>query len=163
MADDVHLIRNRSDLADTLSCIIDNKTATLTSQRTQSCPDTIIKAKNSYKIKYKKELNKHLDLPLTSFEDQTRAFLKIQVGRDGYCTYYIVPKSRPFVRSKPVDAVLNEAQALVEAGHMEIVVTGIFHGAYGRKSVRRKFGQISKTISWPTCSTRWHKFLILQE
>ncbi|MHC4437432.1 MAG: hypothetical protein ACYS3S_08745, partial [Planctomycetota bacterium] len=52
-ADDVHLVRNRSDLADTLSCIIDNKAATLTSQRTQSCPDTTIKAKNSYKIKYK--------------------------------------------------------------------------------------------------------------
>jgi threonylcarbamoyladenosine tRNA methylthiotransferase MtaB len=141
MAEDVRLIRNRSDLADTLSCIIDNKAATLTSQRTQSCPDTTIKAKNSYKIKYKKELNNHLDLPLTSFEDQTRAFLKIQDGCDGYCTYCIVPKTRPFVRSKPVDEVLDEAQALVEAGHREIVVTGIFLGAYGRQSVRRK--------SWP--------------
>jgi len=138
MAEDVHLIKNRSDLADTISRIIDNKAATLTSQRTQSCPDITIKAKNSYKIKYKKELNNHLDLPLTSFEDQTRAFLKIQDGCDGYCTYCIVPKTRPFVRSKPVDEVLNEAQALVEAGHMEIVVTGIFLGAYGRKSVRRK-------------------------
>jgi len=138
MAEDVHLIKNRSDLADTIIRIINNKAATLTSQRTQSCPDTIIKAKNSYKIKYKKELNNHLDLPLTSFEDQTRAFLKIQDGCDGYCTYCIVPKTRPFVRSKPVDEVLQEAQALVEAGHREIVVTGIFLGAYGRKSVRRK-------------------------
>ena len=138
VAEDVHLIRNRSDLADTLSFIIDNNAATLTSQRTQSCPDTTIKAKNRYKIKYKKELNNHLNLPLTSFEDQTRAFLKIQDGCDGYCTYCIVPKTRPFVRSKPVDEVLNEAQSLVEAGHREIVVTGIFLGAYGRKSVRRK-------------------------
>ena len=138
MDEDVHLIRNRSDLADKLCCIISNKAATLTSQRTQSCPDTIIKAKNSYKIKYKKELNNHLDLPLTSFEGQTRAFLKIQDGCDGYCTYCIVPKTRPFVRSKPVDEVLHEAQALVKSGHREIVVTGIFLGAYGRKSVRRK-------------------------
>ena len=137
-AEDVHLIRNRSDLADTLSCIIDNKAATMTSQRTQSCPDTIIKAKNRYKIKYKNELNNHLNLPLTSFEGQTRAFLKIQDGCDGYCTYCIVPKTRPFVRSKPVDEVLHEAQALVESGHREIVVTGIFLGAYGLKSVRRK-------------------------
>jgi threonylcarbamoyladenosine tRNA methylthiotransferase MtaB len=138
-AEDVHLIKNRSDLVDTLSCIIDNKAATLTSQRTQSCPDTTIKAKNSYKIKYKNELNNHLNLPpLTSFEGQTRAFLKIQDGCDGYCTYCIVPKTRPFVRSKPVDEVLNEAQALVESGHREIVVTGIFLGAYGRESVRRK-------------------------
>jgi threonylcarbamoyladenosine tRNA methylthiotransferase MtaB len=139
MAKDVHLIRNRSNLADTLSCIIDNEAATLTSQRAQSCPDTTIKAKNSYKIKYKNELNNYLNLPpLTSFEGQTRAFLKIQDGCDGYCTYCIVPKTRPFVRSKPVDDVLHEAQALVESGHREIVVTGIFLGAYGLKSVRRK-------------------------
>ena len=137
-AEDVHLVRNRSDLADTLSCIIDNNPVTLTSQRTQSCPDITIKAKNSYKIKYKNKLNNHLNLPLTSFEGQTRAFLKIQDGCDGYCTYCIVPKTRPFVHSKPADEVLHEAQTLVESGHREIVVTGIFLGAYGRQSVRRK-------------------------
>jgi len=138
-ADNVHLIRNRGDLADTLSRIIDQKAATLTSQRTQSCPDTTIKAKNSYKIKYKNDLNNNLNLPpLTSFEGQTRAFLKIQDGCDGYCTYCIVPKTRPCVRNKPLDEVLNEAQALVESGHREIVVTGIFLGAYGQQSVRRK-------------------------
>jgi threonylcarbamoyladenosine tRNA methylthiotransferase MtaB len=138
-ADDVHLIRNRGDLVDTLSCIINNKAATLTSQRTQSCPDTTIKAKNSYKIKYKNNLNNDLSLPpLTSFEGQTRAFLKIQDGCDGYCTYCIVPKTRPFVHSKPADEVLHEAQALVKSGHREIVVTGIFLGAYGQQSVRRK-------------------------
>jgi len=138
-AEDVHLIRNRSELADTLSNIIHNKSATLTSQRTQSCPDTTIKAKNSYKIKHKKELNNNLELPpLTSFEGQTRAFLKVQDGCDGYCTYCIVPKTRPFVRSKPVDEVLREAQTLAESGHREIVVTGIFLGAYGLQSVRRK-------------------------
>jgi len=138
-AEDVHLIRNRSDLADMLSSIINNNAATLTSQRTQSCPDTIIKPNNGYKIKHKNKLNHNLNLPpLTSFEGQTRAFLKIQDGCDGYCTYCIVPKTRPFVRSKPVDVVLQEAQALVESGHREIVITGIFLGAYGRQSVRRK-------------------------
>jgi threonylcarbamoyladenosine tRNA methylthiotransferase MtaB len=138
-ADDVHLISNRGDLADTLSCIINSNAATLTSQRTQSCPDTTIKAKNSYKIKYKKELNNNMNLPpLTSFEGQTRAFQKIQDGCDGYCTYCIVPKTRPFVHSKPVDEILREAQALVESGHREIVITGIFLGAYGQQSVRRR-------------------------
>jgi threonylcarbamoyladenosine tRNA methylthiotransferase MtaB len=138
-ADDVHLIRNRGDLTDTLCCIINGKAATLTSQRTQSCPDTTIKAKNSYKIKYKNNLNNNLSLPtLTSFEGQTRAFLKIQDGCDGYCTYCIVPKTRPFVHSKPLEDVLHEAQTLVLSGHREIVVTGIFLGAYGRQSVRRK-------------------------
>jgi len=76
--------------------------------------------------------------PLTSFKGQTRAFLKIQDGCDAHCSYCIVPKTRPFVHSKPVDAVLREAQSFVEAGHKEIVVTGVFLGAYGRESVRRK-------------------------
>jgi len=34
--------------------------------------------------------------------------------------------------------VLKEAQGLVEAGHKEIVLTGIFLGSYGKKSVNRK-------------------------
>jgi len=141
-AEDVHLIRNRSDLAHTLSCIINDNAATLSSQRTQSCPDTIIKPNNSYKIKYKNKLNNDLNLPpLTSFDGQTRAFLKIQDGCDGYCSYCIVPNTRPFVRSKSANVVIKEAQALVESGHREIVLTGIFLGAYGRQSVRRK--------SWP--------------
>jgi threonylcarbamoyladenosine tRNA methylthiotransferase MtaB len=141
--EDVHLIEDRSDLAESLSCIINNESATLTSQRTQFSPDSTIKAKNSYKIKYKNKLNNHLNLPpLTSFEGQTRAFLKIQDGCDGYCSYCIVPKTRPFVHSKPLDEVLREAQALIESGHKEIVVTGIFLGAYGLQSVRR--------TNWPS-------------
>jgi threonylcarbamoyladenosine tRNA methylthiotransferase MtaB len=76
--------------------------------------------------------------PLRSFEGQTRAFLKVQDGCDGYCTYCIVPKTRPVLSSKPVARALAEAQTLVNAGHREIVVTGIFLGAYGRETVRRK-------------------------
>jgi len=79
------------------------------------------------------------ELPsLTSFKGHTRAFLKVQDGCDGYCSYCIVPKTRPVIYSKPVEQVLREAQTLVEAGHKEIVVTGVFLGAYGQKTVRRK-------------------------
>jgi threonylcarbamoyladenosine tRNA methylthiotransferase MtaB len=96
----------------------------------------IIKAKNGTKIKCKN----NLELPyLRSFKGHTRAFLKIQDGCDGYCTYCIVPKTRPFVHSKPPEKVLQEAQALVEAGHKEIVITGVFLGAYGQETVRRKY------------------------
>ncbi|UCE99375.1 MAG: tRNA (N(6)-L-threonylcarbamoyladenosine(37)-C(2))-methylthiotransferase MtaB [Planctomycetota bacterium] len=77
-------------------------------------------------------------MQLTSFKGHTRAFLKVQDGCDGYCSYCIIPKARPNVHSKPVEAVLQEARALVKAGHKEIVVTGIFLGAYGQESVMRK-------------------------
>jgi len=133
-AKNIHLITNRSDLAATLSRI-----ATLEPQSPQSCPNSTIKAKNSLEIKHKNEPARHSKLPtLTRFEGQTRAFLKIQDGCDGHCLYCIVPKTRPVVRSKSVDTVLQEAQALVQAGHKEIVVTGVFLGAYGQQTVRRK-------------------------
>lgn len=75
---------------------------------------------------------------LRKYKGQTRAFLKVQDGCDGYCTYCIVPKIRNILSNKPVEEVLQEASALVYAGHKEIVLTGIFLGAWGRKTVRRK-------------------------
>jgi len=48
------------------------------------------------------------------------------------------PKTRPDITFKPIDKVIEEAQSLVNAGHKEIVLTGIFLGAYGQESVRRK-------------------------
>jgi threonylcarbamoyladenosine tRNA methylthiotransferase MtaB len=134
----IHLISHRETIAATLSQIVNGKVVASRSQNFQSDQNTII-TENGSKIKLK---NKSAELPkltqLTSFKGHTRAFLKIQDGCDGYCSYCIVPKARPFVHSKPAEAVLQEAQALVEAGHKEIVVTGIFAGAYGQKSVRRK-------------------------
>jgi len=139
-AANVHLITNRADLASALSRITTGKSAVLNSQSPQFCPnDIMIKAKNVSKIKHKNKLGTYSSLPpLTSFDGRTRAFIKIQDGCDGYCTYCIVPKTRPFVRSKPAEEALREAQTLVEFGHREIVLTGIFLGAYGKKSVRRK-------------------------
>lgn len=138
-AKNIHLVGNRADIAITLSQIVNNNAVTLDAKNPRMYPNIIIKPKNEYKIKNKNALDNYPKLPLlTHFENHTRAFLKVQDGCDGYCTYCIVPKTRPFVHSKPIDSVLQEAQALVEAGHREIVVTGIFIGAYGQKSVRRK-------------------------
>ena len=139
-AKNVHLIRDRSGLAATLRHLVCDKTAAPVSRSSQFCPNNPIKAKNGFKIKHKNELcDNDLELPpLTAFKEQTRAFLKIQDGCDGYCSYCIVPKTRPFVRSKPVEEVLLEAQTLVESGHKEIVITGVFLGAYGQETVRRK-------------------------
>ena len=73
----------------------------------------------------------------TRFAGHTRAFLKVQDGCDGWCAYCIVPRTRPRLSSKPVEDVLAEARALVASGHKEIVVSGVFLGAYGRDTVKR--------------------------
>ncbi len=73
-------------------------------------------------------------LGLKSFEDHSRAFLKIQDGCDIGCTFCIVPRLRRAPRDKPMDLALNEARALAESGHREIVVSGVSVGLYGRDS-----------------------------
>ncbi len=67
-----------------------------------------------------------------------RAFLKIQDGCDAHCTYCIIPQLRPVLWSKSNDDAVNEAQKLVDAGHFEIVLTGIFMGAYGQPTALRR-------------------------
>ncbi|MCD6174642.1 MAG: tRNA (N(6)-L-threonylcarbamoyladenosine(37)-C(2))-methylthiotransferase MtaB [Planctomycetes bacterium] len=99
---------------------------------------------------------KHLKNPLTSadslpiltqFTGQSRAFLKVQDGCDAYCTYCIIPKIRTNVCSKPVKTILKEAENLTRAGHKEIILTGIFLGAYGQKTTRRKKWDVDKLDS----------------
>ena len=138
MGRNVHIVRERNGLVGTLRQIAEGKAGHSFVQGNK-VTDKAIKAENGSNINLKNNLCNPLELPqLNSFKGQTRAFLKVQDGCDGYCSYCIVPKTRPLVHSKPLDAVLQEAQSLVRAGHKEIVVTGIFLGAYGQESVRRK-------------------------
>jgi threonylcarbamoyladenosine tRNA methylthiotransferase MtaB len=137
--ENIHFVRHRSDLAATLLRIVIRETIAPNSQIQQRHSDSTIKSENVSKVKCKNELPFSATLkPLSSFKGQTRAFLKVQDGCDGYCTYCIIPQVRPFVRSKSVAAILREAQAFIIDAHKEIVVTGIFLGAYGQNTVRRK-------------------------
>jgi len=124
--DNVHIISSRDDLAKRIAQIVIDG-------------NPLIKAKNGSKIKDgMAEFAKYPKLPkLTSFKGHTRAFLKVQDGCDGLCTYCIVPKVRPDVQSKPMDEAIEEAKTLVAAGHKEIVVTGVNLGAYGQNTTRR--------------------------
>jgi threonylcarbamoyladenosine tRNA methylthiotransferase MtaB len=67
-----------------------------------------------------------------------RAFLKVQDGCDAHCTYCIIPKLRPTLWSKPLETVVGEGSSLVASGHAELVLTGIFLGAYGQPTALRR-------------------------
>ena len=137
--ENVLLVKDRSNLAATLHQIVAGNTAAPKPEGSRCHPDSMIKPENVSKVKCKNELAYPAMLgPLSSYKGQTRAFLKVQDGCDGYCTYCIIPTVRPVVRSKPITTVLQEAQALIKDAHKEIVVTGIFLGAYGQSTVRRK-------------------------
>jgi threonylcarbamoyladenosine tRNA methylthiotransferase MtaB len=71
------------------------------------------------------------DVPLYSFRHHTRAFLKIQDGCNGRCSYCIVPYARGPSRSLMPDKVIEHLKVLKEKGFKEVVLTGIHVGAYG--------------------------------
>lgn len=62
---------------------------------------------------------------------QPRAFVQVQNGCDHRCTFCIIPYGRGPSRSVPMDAVVDQTRALVEAGHAEIVLTGVDLTSYG--------------------------------
>ncbi len=69
-------------------------------------------------------------LGIHHFAGHTRAFLKVQDGCKAPCNYCIIPTVRPNMWSKPIENVLAEANALLENGYQEIVLTGIRLGLY---------------------------------
>ncbi len=60
----------------------------------------------------------------------TRASLKIQDGCDFMCSFCIIPFARGRARSRAFWDIQREALQLVEAGHQEIVLTGVNLGTY---------------------------------
>lgn len=57
--------------------------------------------------------------------NRTRAFVKIQDGCNCFCSYCIIPYARGRCRSKPKEALRQEAAALAAAGYRELVLCGI--------------------------------------
>ena len=70
-------------------------------------------------------------LRCTRFEDNTRAFVKIQDGCDRFCSYCIIPYARGRCRSKPLEMLRDEAQEIAGNGIKEIVLSGINLAFYG--------------------------------
>lgn len=74
-----------------------------------------------------------VDMPagISEFEGRHRAFVKIQDGCILKCSYCIIPKVRPGIRSRrPVD-IEEEVRRLVDNGYGEIVISGVHVGHYG--------------------------------
>ena len=71
-------------------------------------------------------------LSIHNHEGHTRAVMKIQEGCDNHCTYCIIPSVRGTIRSRSIQAIREEAEALAAAGFQELVLTGIHLTSYGR-------------------------------
>ena len=65
-----------------------------------------------------------------------RAYLKIQDGCAGKCTFCIVPKFRGASRSEDFSAIVDKAKRFIDAGYHEIVVTGCNLSLYASQEKR---------------------------
>jgi threonylcarbamoyladenosine tRNA methylthiotransferase MtaB len=83
---------------------------------------------------------------LPSHETHTRGFVAIQNGCDHRCTFCVIPFGRGASRSTPVDDVVARVRALVEAGHADVILTGVDLTAYGRDLGDLTLGRLVKTI-----------------
>ncbi|MEK5207612.1 MULTISPECIES: tRNA (N(6)-L-threonylcarbamoyladenosine(37)-C(2))-methylthiotransferase MtaB [Psychrobacillus] len=92
----------------------------------------------------KNRVYEELDVP--SFTDRTRASLKIQEGCNNFCTFCIIPWARGLMRSRDPQEVVRQAQQLVDAGYMEIVLTGIHTGGYGEDLKDYNLAQLLRDI-----------------
>ena len=74
-----------------------------------------------------------IDVPtgLDGFSGRHRAYVKVQDGCLLRCSYCIIPHVRPKLTSRPLQHIVDEVSRLTQAGHREVVLTGIHLGHYG--------------------------------
>lgn len=74
----------------------------------------------------------------------TRANLKIQDGCDFMCSFCVIPFARGRARSREFDDIRREAETLIDAGHCELVLTGVNIGTYAHEG--RGFFDVVKML-----------------
>lgn len=70
--------------------------------------------------------------PLPGDRARTRAFIKVQEGCDNHCTYCLTRLARGASRSRTIADIQKDIQAAVDGEAVEIVLTGVQLGAWGR-------------------------------
>lgn len=68
----------------------------------------------------------------SSSDQRTRHYLKVQDGCDYRCSYCTIPKARGRSRNGAIRDVVAEAKRIASQGGLEIVLTGVNIGDFGR-------------------------------
>jgi threonylcarbamoyladenosine tRNA methylthiotransferase MtaB len=94
-------------------------------------------------------------VPLVRVAGRSRAFLKVQDGCQHRCAFCVVPFARGASRSLEARVVLDQARLLLEAGHPEIVLTGVDLGHYGADLLPRTTLSALLRGLFPLPGLRW--------
>jgi threonylcarbamoyladenosine tRNA methylthiotransferase MtaB len=65
----------------------------------------------------------------------TRALVKIQDGCEKNCAYCVVPFARGKERSREINEIISEINALVGNDYKEVILTGVHIGRYNNKGI----------------------------
>ena len=77
-------------------------------------------------------------LHISSTQEHTRAFVKVQDGCNQFCTYCIIPYARGRIRSRASENVIRELEDLAAHGIREVVLTGIHLSSYGKDAAESR-------------------------
>lgn len=86
------------------------------------------------------------DLPAVR-ESPVHGWLTIMTGCDNFCSYCIVPHVRGRERSRPLEEVVREAEAMAADGVLDITLLGQNVNSFGRDLYGRpRFAELLKTL-----------------
>lgn len=86
------------------------------------------------------------ELGITSYQENARAYLKIEDGCNNFCSYCVIPYRRGKARSREKNLIIQEAKQLVAQGYKEIVLTGINVSFYGQDLENETFTSLVSSL-----------------
>ena len=89
--------------------------------------------------------NEYEQMKLAHTTEHTRAFIKVQDGCNQFCSYCIIPYARGRIRSKSMEAVLEEIEGVAQTGYKEVVLTGIHLSSYGLTEENKSTNNFSQS------------------
>lgn len=72
---------------------------------------------------------------ITDFHGHNRAWVKVSDGCNQWCSFCIIPTVRGRLSNRPALEVIDEINALANAGYFEVVLTGVHLGHYKNRLV----------------------------
>lgn len=84
---------------------------------------------------------------IDGFGNRARAYVQVQNGCDHRCTFCIIPYGRGNSRSVPAGVVVDQIRRLVDAGYLEVVLTGVDLTSWGADlPAQPKLGDLVRRI-----------------